>query len=90
MEAIFKFHFDCGRDGELIGIFTADTEQVENLISSGDEVYFGEVLGKHSEICGLVEENDISFITSDEEAVKMFKENNLETGFNPFDYYNQD
>lgn len=90
MEAIYKLHFDCGRAGDLFGIFVANTDEMQKLIDSGEEVYFGEVLGKHSEVCGPIEPSDISFITDNEEVVKMFKENNLETGFNPFDYYNQD
>jgi hypothetical protein len=35
--------------GALSGIFVAEEEAVEALIASGKEVYFGEVLGKHSE-----------------------------------------
>jgi hypothetical protein len=50
------------------------------------KVYFGEVLGKHSEIYGPIETSDIELVTSDPSAVKMFLDNDLSTGFNPFDY----
>lgn len=84
-KGIYKLHFDCGRSGELNGIFVDTDIRVAKLIESGINVYFGEVLGKHSEVFGPIEECDISLVTQDENAVKLFEENNLENGFNPFD-----
>ena len=37
--------FDCGRMGNLEGVFIADTEDVEYLVNNKISVYFGEVLG---------------------------------------------
>lgn len=54
MKALFKMDFDCGRMGNLEGVFIADTEDVEYLVNNKISVYFGEVLGKHSEISGCV------------------------------------
>lgn len=85
-KGIYKLHFDCGRSGELNGIFVDTDIRVAKLIESGINVYFGEVLGKHSEVCGPIEGCDISLVTEDETTVKAFEENNLENGFNPFDH----
>lgn len=90
MKAVYKLHFDCGRMGELNGLFVADTEKVRELIESGEEVYFGEVLGKHSEVCGPIEESDISLVSTDENVIKVIEEHDLENGYNPFDYIEQD
>ena len=48
MKAIYKFEADFGRYGVLRGLFLADKSEVKYLI--GKELYFYEVLGKHSEI----------------------------------------
>lgn len=90
MKAVYKFHYDCGRMGELTGLFITDTEKVKALIESGEEVYFGEVLGKHSEVCGPIEEHDLTLISTEENVIKIIEEHDLENGFNPFDYLQDD
>lgn len=84
MKAIYKLNFDCGRDGGLDGIFIADKEYVDMLIGSGIEVYFGEVLGKHSEVYGEIEETDIKLVTDDPIAIEIFEKYDLSSGYNPF------
>lgn len=87
MKTIYKLHFDCGRMGSLDGIFIEEKEKVEELIESGREVWFGEVLGKHSEIFGPIESpEDITFITDDQKVIDIFEQYDLCTGYNPFDY----
>ena len=49
MKAIYKFTLDAGRLGYLHGIFCEETGTVAEVIERGGELYFGEVLGKHSE-----------------------------------------
>lgn len=78
--------FDCGRMGVLSGIFIADTEAMNELIKSEKEVYFGEVLGKHSEVNGPIEDCDVELVTTDEKVIAIFEEHDLSSGFNPFDY----
>ncbi|MDE5507735.1 hypothetical protein KRE40_03595 [Elizabethkingia meningoseptica] len=85
MKAVYKLNFDCGRAGELNGIFIATKKQVEKLVESGIEVYFGEVLGKHSEIYGSIEENEIQMITDESNVVEVIEKYGLENGYNPFD-----
>ena len=90
MKGLYKFNFDCGRMGSLEGIFIEDTDKVKDLVLSGDEVYFGEVLGKHSEIYGQVEDGDVTLVTTDSKVIEVIEEHNLESGINPFDYIEED
>jgi hypothetical protein len=90
MKAIYKLHFDCGRMGVLEGSFVADTEEVKKLIDSKKEVYFGEVLGKHSEISGRIEECDITLVTTEPKVVELFERHDLSSGYNPFDYIEEE
>lgn len=86
MKALFKMDFDCGRMGNLEGVFIADTEDVEYLVNNKISVYFGEVLGKHSEISGCVAESEIKQITTDENVINIVEEYGLNSGYNPFEY----
>lgn len=83
--AIYRFHWDCGRMGEVGGTFCATPVQVADIY--GKEIYLGEVLGKHSEVHGTIDEADIKLITDDPEVVAMFNKHGLAQGFNPLEYY---
>ena len=85
-KGIYTVRFDCGRMGELTGTFVSTDVHVNMLVSSGIEVYFGEVLGKHSEIWGSVNPDEISLKSDDPSAVLTFEELGLESGINPFGY----
>lgn len=84
--AVYKLHFDCGRQGTLEGLFTAKKNHVKWLLESGAEVYFGKVLGKHSEVMGPIEEDDITLVSDDLNTIKVIEENGLQNGYDPFDY----
>ena len=81
MKGIYKFHWSCGRAGELDGIFVADSEQISS--ANGCSISFGEVLGKHSDIYGTLAAEDFQLISDNPEEVEMFERLNLETGHNP-------
>ena len=67
MNQLYKFYWDCGRNGEVKCVFVStDEEIVENI---GKQVYFGEILGKHSEIFGTLDEKDLEKIDLDEETI---------------------
>jgi len=85
-KAVFKFNFECGRQGELEGIFISTQEKVDKLIESGIEVYFGEVLGKHSEVYGAIDDGEIQFVSDSEEVVKVIEEYGLTSGYDPFNH----
>lgn len=91
MENLYSFHWDCGRSGDLDGLFIEEEWKVKGII--GEEIYFGEVLGKHSEIYGTIEEGEIVKIDIPESVVvelkKAFKRKTI-SGFNPLDYYDVD
>jgi len=85
MLKLWKFYWDCGRNGNLNGIFVATKEQIDYIV--GREVYFGEVLGKHSEIYGVIELEDFTELTDDQEFIeKAINYGLVPNGFNPFNY----
>ncbi|PAJ68663.1 hypothetical protein CJF42_26265 [Pseudoalteromonas sp. NBT06-2] len=88
MKAIFNLNCDCGRMGNLEGLFTANISDVENII--GKHIYFGEVLGKHSDINGVLEKSDIEMLSDDQKFIEKFETimgSGTISGINPFDYY---
>lgn len=85
-KALYKFQLDCGRMGELEGLFISTQEKVDKLVESRIEVYFGEVLGKHSEVYGSIDKDEIIFVSDNEEVIKVIEDNKLTMGYNPFDY----
>jgi len=87
MKAIYEFYWDCGRMGDLQGLFIAEKEKVDSLI--GEEIYFGEVLGKHSEIFGPLKETDLTIKSEDQDFIAKFEEimgTGTISGYNPLDY----
>lgn len=84
MKGIYRLNIDCGRMGDVEGVFVADSKDVADII--GKYVYFGEILGKHSEIEGNIEESEITLLTDNGVAVAVVEKYNLSTGYNPFDY----
>lgn len=75
--------------GDLDGLFVATQEEVDRVV--GKEVYFGEVLGKHSEIYGTLESGDLTVIEVDEKAVEAIVAVTGPTisGYNPLVYYEE-
>jgi len=85
MEALYKFHWDRGRMGDVESIFVADTEEVAKAI--GKTVYFGEILGKFSDIEGTLSSEDLIVLTEDQDFIAKYKLYNIgTTGHNPLDY----
>ncbi len=88
MKKIYKFAADFGRMGDLEGVFVSTDEELEELY--GQEIYFGEVLGKHSEVVLTLEAEHITEVTDDEKFIELFEKYGLENGFNPFDYHTEE
>jgi hypothetical protein len=87
MKAIYEFYWDCGRMGDLEGLFVARKQDVDAAV--GKEIYFGEVLGKHSEIYGTLEEKDLKIKTEDQDFIAKFEQvigTGTISGLNPLDY----
>lgn len=87
MNNLYSFQWDCGRMGYVNGLFVAT--QAEVNLAIGRQVYFGEILGKHSEIYGTLEASDITLISDDQEKVEwllsLFQYHTI-SGYNPLDY----
>lgn len=88
MKGIYEYFLDYGRSGELSGIFVADSEDVAKII--GKHIYFGEILGKHSEVTASITEGDIVLKTDDQSFIEQFEYimgEGFESGTNPLSYY---
>jgi hypothetical protein len=86
---LYKMVWDAGRMGSLEGVFLAEPKDVADAI--GKEVYFGEVLGKHSEIYGPLEDKDVKALDVPEEFVTEFAKHFPEGfGYNPLKYIGQE
>ena len=92
MKNLYSFYWDCGRMGDLQGLFVATPEQIESAI--GRQAYFGEVLGKHSEIYGSIDRENITLVSNDHEKVKWLLEVtggwDTISGFNPLEYLEEE
>lgn len=86
MRALFKMNFDYGRSGSLEGLFIAEKEYVDFLVEKELEVHFGEVLGKHSDVCGRVAPEEITMVTMDVNVLDVIEQYRLENGYNPLEY----
>jgi len=88
MLKLYKFQAGFGRYGALNGVFVEDDERVAKAI--GKNIYFGEVLGKHSEVDLDLEEHHFKVMTEDQPFIHQFEKLELATGYNPFDYMEDD
>lgn len=83
MKKLWKFEWDS--DYAFIGgLFVATDEEVQSLI--GKEIYIGEYEGKHSDVYGTVEEDEITLVSDNPivvESVGGF-------GINPLWFLNKD
>ena len=80
---LWKFEWDSCY-AFIGGLFLATDEEIQNLI--GKDVYFGEVEGKHSEVYGTIEEDEITLVTDDPAIIAVVGE----FGINPLDYLEED
>jgi hypothetical protein len=86
MNGIYKMNCSVGRMGDLEGVFIAKKEHVKFLIDKELPIYFGEVLGKHSDIVCTVKDRELTLITDDPTVIEMFTQHQLYSGYDPFDY----
>lgn len=91
MNILYKFCWDCGRQGIVEGLFIADSDVVAAAI--GETVYFGEILGKHSEISGKLEEKDLTIVSTDADKLEWLEKiigSEDISGYNPLNYLLED
>ena len=87
---LYSFFVDCGRSGDLEGLFLATEEELQSII--GTKIWFGEVLGKHSEVQLVMKESYFSIVSDDADKIEWLESvlGNTISGFNPFDFINED
>jgi hypothetical protein len=88
MKTAYRFKCDYGRCGNVHRVFIATPEEVAKAI--GSEVYFGEILGKHSEIYGELSSGDLETITNDPSDIETIERLGLTSGYNPLKYIRQE
>ena len=83
---LVQFYWNCGSMGDLEGLFIATEDKLKSWY--GHEAYFGEVLGKHSAIDGMIEESDFTIKSDDQEFIAKIEERLGDhlSGFYPGDY----
>lgn len=83
---LYEFYWDCGRSGSIEGLFIEEEKNIKKIV--GKDVYFGEVLGKFSEVYGTIEEGEITKVDIPTDVVELLENKIGETlsGFNPFNY----
>jgi hypothetical protein len=76
--------------GELEGLFVAEKSDIDNII--GKTIYFGEVLGKHSDIDVDITEEDLTIVSTDSDFIDslVLVLGTTVSGYNPLDYYYPD
>lgn len=85
MKKLWKYGEYFGRMGELEGVFVADEAEVQKAM--GRTVYFGEVLGKHSDISTTLDGENVTLLTDDQEFIQKAKEYGLvPVGIDPIAY----
>jgi hypothetical protein len=74
--------------GYIGGLFVAHKSEIESAY--GSELYFGEVLGKHSDVCGTFSPEDIEIKSTDREfilkLVEVMDDSHNISGYNPLEY----
>lgn len=87
---LWKFYWDCGREGYIEGLFVATKDEAGGLV--GKQVYFGEVLGKHSEIYGEIESDEITQVPLDDESITKVAAvlGDTWSGYNPLHYLREE
>lgn len=87
MIKLYKFRWNYNRLGDVEGIFIEDEDIVNKHI--GKEVYFGEILGEHSEVYGTLDQVDLEVISDSQDVIKILKDvfkSNTISGYNPIQY----
>lgn len=86
---LWKFYVDGGRVGSLSGLIAVSQADIDNIV--GEDVYFGEVLGKHSDITVRIGLDAFTLIDIPEEYVQKIVDSagggHCISGYSPFDYW---
>lgn len=79
---LVKFFWEFDQLGEVKGIFVTTRAALEN--SYGRRASFGDILGEHSEVSGVLKESDFSIVTDDQDFIQKFEQYiGTSQGYNP-------
>jgi hypothetical protein len=83
---LVRFYEDFYRNGELEGLFITTKPELERLY--GKVLYFGEVLGKHSDVSLLIEPRQFTLKSEDQAFIDQLADvcGTDISGLNPFSY----
>jgi hypothetical protein len=91
-EILYKFYWNCGRAGDVEGLFISTQAKIDAAM--GSNVYFGEILGKHSEIYGTLDAGDITIKSDDAKVIAVLREvfggKDTLMGYNPLEHIGED
>ena len=89
-KVLVEFTWDCRRQGVMQGLFI--TTQAIRDAAINKHVYFGEALGKHSEVEGILEDNELRVRSKDQDLIEkletIFGRSTI-SGYNPLDYIDE-
>lgn len=89
MKHFYRFFRDYGRMGYLSSAFVATEEEISGII--GKKVYFGDVLGKHSNVVATMREEDFTLVNTSEQFIQEWEKIEYLGGrMNPFDYLEEE
>lgn len=82
---LYRFYWDCGRAGDIEGLFVSDEATV--AAAMGKTADLGSCLGKHSEVSGELDTEAITVVTDDAAFIARFQELLPQgSGYNPLHY----
>ena len=88
---LVHFQWYVRRMGIVESLFICTQEEIDNAI--GKEIYFGEILGKHSEIYGTLDKDDITVKSEDQDLIDKLQDITGSTtisGHNPLSYFREE
>jgi hypothetical protein len=86
IKRLYKFYWDRRSMGNVEGLFIEEEEVINKVI--GQFVGFVEVLGKRSDICGYLKDDDFKAIDLPSDTIKTLelKMGKVLSGYNPIEY----
>lgn len=89
MKKLYRYNLYCGRMGSIDSVFVADDEEMKKAL--GKRIYFGEVLGKHSEIVDEeFSESSLEVLSEEQSVCDIIEEHIGSTGHCPLNYIDED
>ena len=89
MMGLYSYYLDCYRMGEVSGLFIASDDSIKANL--GKNLYFGEILGKHSEITDKFSLENITLLSTEPDKVSwlMSLVGVNVSGYNPLDFVDE-